>query len=213
MKKISFVFLWLLTACSSAVIVDGCPKITTLREASRQYVNNGNYDALQITLSGHDSYCYTQGANGQRYMVITPYFKIRRLEETSINAADVTFYVKTVGKGNYIGTKVYPQSLSLSPDTREQIVKGKSVSLRIAQPPYDDFAIETGLALSDYAKAKTNQMFDIDYRYLSNQELNAVDEPITQEFLEIGANEKVVYCEKTGKPMVVKKSFKSSPCN
>ena len=213
MKRFGLIFGLLLTACSSVVMPDGCPQITTLREYSKQYINNGNYDAFQISLSGHDSYCYTEDTTGQRYMVITPYFRVRRLEDSTVNSLDTSFYVKTTGKGNYLGTKVYQQSLTISPQAKEEIIKGKKVSLRIAPVPYDDFGIETGIYLSEYAKAKSGKMFDIDYKYLSEEDLGKFDEPIVEEYLEIDPDEKVVYCEKNGKPKVVKKGAITQPCN
>lgn len=213
MKKFYLIFSLLLASCSSVVPPEGCPQITTPREHSKQYINNGSYDAFQITLSGHDSYCYTQSTTGQRYMVITPYFRVRRLEDSAVNSVDTSFYVKTIGKGNYIGTKAYSQSLTISPQEKEATIKGKSVSLRIAPLPYEDFSIETGLNLSEYAQAKSGQMFDIDYKYLSKQDLDALDDPIREEFLEIGSDETIVYCEKTGKPKVVKKGSVTQPCN
>lgn len=213
MKKTILFFLTFLSSCSAGVTIDGCPVVSTLRENTRQFINLGNYDAFQITLSGNDSYCYTETSTNQRYMVITPYFKVKRLEDSSVNSVDTAFYVKTLGSSAYIGTKTYQQSLYLPSHTTEQTIKGKPISLRIAQPPYDNFSIEIGLALSDYALSKSKRMFDINYQYLSPDDLNAIEEPVNQEYLEIGPDEKIVYCEKTGKPVVVKKGITSTPCN
>ncbi len=213
MKRITACFLlMLLAACSTSTTPEGCPVITTPRENTRQYINNGSYDAFQITLSGNENYCYTDSSNNQRYAVITPIFKIRRLEDSPDNSVDVAFYVKTFGKGNYINERIFHQSLRISDGKIEQTVTGKTIKVRVASPPYDDFSLEMGLKLSDYAGAKAKSMFDIDYKYLSEQDLAAMAEP-EEKTLEIAPDETVVYCPTKNQPVVVKKNNKSNPCN
>lgn len=212
MKKISCFLLILLTACSTLSVQDGCPVISTPREATRQYITNGNYDAFQVILSGNENYCYTDSSTNQRYAVITPIFKIRRLEDSPDNSVDVAFYIKTSGKENYISKRVIPQVLSVPSDKIEQTVRGKSVKVRIAQPPYEQFSLELGLNLSDYAKAKAKSMFDIDYKYFSEEDLFLMAEP-EEKILEIAPDETVVYCPSKKEPVVVKKNRASTPCN
>lgn len=212
MKKISLFLLAFICACSNSPQYDGCPDIAIPREVTSQYINNGNYDAFQIILSGNENYCYTDPTTNQRYAVITPIFRIRRMEDSSDSAIDTSFYVKTVGSGQYIGRQNYHQSLRIPLDEKEQIVSGKPVKIRVAQLPYDDFSIEMGLNLSEFAAAKSKSMFDINYKYLSDDDLENMDKP-NEELLEIGDDETVVYCPSRQKPMVVKKNQTSNPCN
>ena len=213
MKKISLFLCGLLGACSSATGPDLCPIIDVPRETARQYITNNNYDAFQITIAGNENYCYTDAKTNQRYAVITPVFRVKRLEESTDSAIDVAFYINTSGQGNYMGKQVYPQFLRLPVGVQEQNIKGKTVKVRIAQPPYDGFKMELGFNLSDYALGKSKSMFDIDYKYLSDEELNANPETINNKYLEIAPDEKVVYCEKSGQPIVVKKGVVSYPCD
>lgn len=213
MKRITACFLlMLLTSCSTSTTPEGCPIITTPRENTRQYINNGSYDAFQITLSGNENYCYTDSSTNQRYAVITPIFKIRRLEDSPDNSVDIVFYVKTSGKGNYINERIFHQSLHIPDGKIEQTINGKTIKVRVALPPYDDFSLEMGLKLSDYASAKAKSMFDIDYKYLSEQDLADMAEP-EEKTLEIAPDETVVYCPAKNQPVVVKKNNKSNPCN
>ena len=94
----------------------------------------------------------------------------------------------------------------------EQTINGKTIKVRVALPPYDDFSLEMGLKLSDYASAKAKSMFDIDYKYLSEQDLTDMAEP-EEKTLEIAPDETVVYCPAKNQPVVVKKNNKSNPCN
>ena len=212
MKKSALVLLVFLASCSSSVEPDRCPVITTPREATRQYISNANYDAFQINLAGNENYCYTDSADGQRYAVITPIFQVRRLEDSPDSAVDISFYIKTLGGGEYIGKRVYFQSLRIPVGVKEQTVKGKVVKVRVKRPPYDNFSLEMGLNLSDYAGAKSKSMFDINYKYFSDEDLDKMYEP-DEELLEIGPDETVVYCPSRQKPVVVKKNQTSNPCN
>lgn len=211
MKKFILITL-LLSACSSGIVPDGCPVITTPRDTTRQYITNANYDAFQINLAGNENYCYTDSADGQRYAVITPVFQVRRLEDSPDSAIDTSFYVKTNGAGEYMGKQTYFQSLRIPVGVKEQIIKGKSVKVRIKQPPYDNFFLEMGMNLSDYAGSKSKRMFDINYKYFSDEDLADMEDP-KEELLEIGEDETVVYCPSRQKPIVVKKNQTSNPCN
>lgn len=211
MKKSALFLLMFLASCSTSVVPDGCPVIATPREATRQYISNANYDAFQINLVGNENYCYTDSSTNQRYAVITPIFQLRRLEDSSDRRVDTSFYVKTLGKGEYIGKQVHHQSLQIPLGVKEQTIKGNPVKLRVAQPPYDDFSLELGLNLSDYALSKSKGMFDINYKYFSDEDLANMEEP-EEKLLEINPDEKVVYCPSRKQPIVVKKNS-TNPCN
>lgn len=214
MKK--SIFCWaicVLSACSSDVKVQNCPEVNIPREAARQYISAANYDAFQVILSGKESYCYTDETSKQRYSVITPIFRVRRMEDSSVSVVNTSFYIKPIGEGNFLGKQVKSQMLKIPVEQKEQIVKGNSIKMRIPQPPYDNFSIELGLNLSGYADAKAKSMFDIYYKYLSSEELNAQEEKINTEFLEIGPDERIVFCEQNGKPVVVKKGSNHKNCD
>jgi len=203
----------IIASCSSDVKTPDCPRINIPRETARQYISDLGFDALQVSLNGSESYCYTDDVNSRRYVVITPIFKIRRMEDSSINAINTSFYVQPQGVGSYSAKQVREQSLQIPQNVREHTVKGKPIKLHIKQPPYNDLSINLGLNLSDFASAKSKTMFDIDYKYLSADDLAAFDEKIDMEYLEIGPDEKVVFCEQNGRPVVVKKGANSKPCD
>ncbi|MBQ9235992.1 MAG: hypothetical protein IJ184_05975 [Alphaproteobacteria bacterium] len=214
-KTILTLILMLVCACHGGGYGESCPKIEINRDKSRMFVNNGNFDALQINLVGFTSYCYADEKTRQYYAVITPQFKLRRMEDSTLSSVDVPFYIsaKDMGKG-IIGDGRYQQTLRIPLEKKEVSLPARSITRRIAPPPYGNEAIELGLDLSEYAYAKSKSMYDIDYKYLSQEDLaDVIQLPPERVFLEIGPDEKVVYCEKSGRPIVVKKGVISAPCN
>lgn len=212
MKKIFLSLVALsLAACSSRQAQPDCPIIDILRENTRIYQSDNISDKFQINLSGYDAYCYTNVHNKRRYAVIAPVFKIRRLENSPISSLDVDFYVKTKGHSqDYLGEQVYNQQLHIDNTAREQTVKGKEISIRIAPQPYDGFRLELGLKGSSEQQKKAKKMFDIDYRYFTQEELDAQnDKAIENVYLEVFSDEKVIYSDQDKKPEVVKKNSKT----
>ena len=56
-------------------------------------------------------------------------------------------------------------------------------------------------------------MFDIDYRYLSAEEIAAQsEEKIKKVYLEVAADEEVIYSEIDKEPLVVKKNRPKNDC-
>ncbi len=217
MIKNIFVFcliFYILSACTTNDIkIQNCPSVNIPRDVTRQYISAANFDAFQITLSGKESYCYTDEISSQRYAVITPIFRVRRLEDSPDSVINTSVYIKPIGEKKYLDKQVKAQTLRIPVDQKEQTIKGNPIKLRIPQPPYDDFSIEMGLNLSDYAYSKSKSMFDIDYKYLSDEDLNAHEEKINMEFLEIGPDERVVFCKQEGRPVVVKKGSDYKNCD
>ena len=166
-------FVCLLSACS---YVDSseyeCPKISIPRETTRSYQNNGQFDEFQINLVGFESFCYTEPVTNRRYASITPTFKVRRLEASSVSSIDTSFYIKTsINAEDYLGIRNYNQVLNIPTSSKEVIVTGKQTITRIPTQPYNNFEIYIGMTMNNEAFSKANKKFDIDYRYLSEDEL------------------------------------------
>lgn len=221
MKK--FLICLLLTAAGGCSLMPSaetgfaegnCPPISIPRETARLYQNNGRFDEFQVNLVGYEGYCYVNPADNRRYAEITPIFKVRRLEDSSVTSLDADFYVKTsINAEDYLGIRKFSQPLDIPRSVKERTVKGRTTRTRIAEPPYEGFAIMLGMSLTEAEKAKAGKMFDIDYRYLSAAELAAQNEPETETvYLEVGPDEEVVYSEAEAKPVVVKKGQLKSPC-
>lgn len=173
MKYACLVGLMLLAVSCSPIPSDEsvCPNIVLPRQTARQYQDNGRSDKFQINLTGFESYCYTDEKTNHRYAKITPIFKVRRMEASNTTRLDVSFFVKTsLNAKNYLGRRDYFQTLQIAEDAREDTVKGRSTVTRIINPPYGDFFIELGMSLSPGEEQKAKSMFDIDYRYLTDEE-------------------------------------------
>lgn len=218
MKRVlKYFFLVFLTACSSAPDnANECPLISISRETSRSFYQDNQADKFQINLIGFEGYCYTEPSNNRRYALITPIFKVRRLESSSITSLDVDFYVKTsINAVDYLGFRKFSQTLNIPSNTKEITITGRQTKTRISMPPYDGFDIKLGLSLTDAEKQKAKKMLDVDYWYLSEEELSQTDEVLIDTiYLEIAPDEEVIYSEIDKKPVVVKKNRpKSNSCN
>lgn len=188
-----------------------CPQISIPRESAKIFQNDGTADKFQIILAGYEGYCYTEPADNRRYSMITPIFKVRRLEASSVTAIDVDFYVKTsVNAENYLGIRKFSQTLNIPQSAKEITIKGRPTKTRISNPPYKIFSIELGLALTEAEKAKAKKMLDINYEYLPKEEVE--DTAIETIYLEIAPDEEIIYSKTDSKPLVAKKNRKKSNC-
>ena len=215
MKRFFIFFILLMNACSTKSLPESdCPLIDIPRETARLYQNDQISDKFQVNITGYEAYCYTDDLKKRRYAVIAPIFKVRRLEDSNTGSLEGSFYVKTSGaKDDFIGSQNYRQQFVIAPDAKEQTVKGVQTTTRIPFPPYKDFSISLGFAMSSTQGSRAKKMFDIDYKYLNEEEIAAQSEPaIEKVYLEVRSDEEVVYSESSGKPSVVKKNRNKNKC-
>ena len=201
------VLLFLSGCFSSSSSQYDCPDININKDDSRLFISDTVSDKFQVNLSGFEAFCYTEPSTNRRYASIAPLFRVNRLEKSSTSGLDVNFYIKTSQNAeNYIGKRSFNQVLNIPQNVREITIKGKPTITRISMPPYDNFTIALGLDLSQNQKAKTNKTFDIEYRYLTEQEIaKANNQTIENVYLEIAPDEEVVLSSVSGEPVVVKK--------
>lgn len=209
----SFFSLLMLLSCSSFNGDDySCPSIFIPRETSRIYKNSGSFDSFQVNVVGFNAYCYTETANNRRYAVISPVFKVRRLESSQTTNLDIDFYIKTsINDKDYIGKNIFNQVLNIPVDAKENVVVGKETRTRIMNQPYQNFHLDIGMVLEGDALDKSKRMFDIDYKYLSTEEIND-DKEIKNVYLEVETDEEVIYSDIDSKPKVVKKNYTQNNC-
>lgn len=212
-QMLLFIFLLFAASCSTTT-EEPCPEIFIPRETTRLYQNNGRFDEFQINLVGTESFCYTNPSNNRRYAAITPIFRIRRLENSRTTNIDADFYVKTsINSEDYIGTRRFSQTLTIPQNEKEITVKGRQTINRIANPPYDKFTISVGMVMSEGAKSKAKGMFDINYRYLTEEDIaEAEKSAVDTVYLEVGTDEEVIYSDYDKKPVVVKKDRPKNNC-
>ncbi len=186
MKRFFILFILpLIFSCSNYSYTEyDCPSIIISRNDARLYKNDGFVDKFQINMVGVESFCYTKA--GKRFAEIVPIIKIRRLEQSSTNRVDFSFYVKTSKNAeDYLGKRVYQQSATISPLKNEETFKGKTTVTRIPMPPYNDFKIYLGFEMTLQEMNKSKQMLDIDYRYLSEEEIAEHNRQINTVYQEI----------------------------
>ena len=215
MKKIiACLSVCALSSCSSInAEIYRCPKIIVPQETTRLYQSE-TVDKFQINIVGHESYCYQNEADHRYYASIAPIFEVRRLEDSDTTNVDANFYVKTsINELNYIGRRTFIQTLNIPQDVKELRITGKPSVTRISNPPYNDFEIYLGLDLDAQKMSKAKKMFNIDHRYLSEDDLRELSEQdIKNVTLELAPDEEIIYSEETGKPVVVKKNSSSDCC-
>ena len=107
----------------------------------------------------------------------------------------------------------YNQVLNIPTSSKEVIVTGKQTITRIPTQPYNNFEIYIGMTMNNEALSKANKKFDIDYRYLSEDELAKQNDALIENvYLEVRDDEEVVYSEFDKKPIVVKKDRPQNNC-
>lgn len=215
MKKIIiFVLFVLISACSSKPTEKyTCPQIIIPRATTRTYQNDIT-DKFQINMVGHETYCYQEESDKRYYAVITPIFQVRRLEPSDTTNVDADYYVKTsINDIDYIGKRSFSQTLNIPSDAKEVKVKGRPSINRISNPPYQKFKIYLGMDLDGSRMAKSKKMFDIDYIYLSEEEIKSKSEKAMENVtLEVLPDEEIIYSEELQKPIVVKKNRLKNEC-
>ena len=216
MKKIiACLSLILLSSCSPINVENYmCPKIIVPRDTTRSYQTEFT-DKFQINIVGYESYCYKNEADNRYYASITPIFNLRRLEKSDITSVDADFYIKTsVNELNYIGRRLFIQTLNIPEDVKEIKVTGRPTVTRISNPPYKNFEIYLGLDLNNNQMKKAKKMFNLDHRYLSDEDIeNLSKQDVETINLELEEDEEIIYSDKIGNPMVVKKNNSSDCCN
>ena len=207
-------YMLALSACAQAPEEVGCPTINIPDETSKVFSGNGRTNDFQIKLVGVDRYCYTEPTSNRRYAVVTPLFKVRRLRESSRSVFDVVSYLRTSPAApDYMGTYTANQTFSMPAGQTEATLRGKATSARIPMPPYGDFYLDTGLVLSAADVKANKKMYDIDYKFVTQKELDEAAAPqIKNVYLEVGADEEVIYSETENKPLVVKKNRPKNNC-
>ena len=213
-KIISCLFVLIVSSCSSINAEHHmCPTIIIPRATTRSYQNEIT-DKFQINIVGHESYCFKNEADNRYYASIAPIFEVRRLEDSDTTNVDANFYVKTsVNELNYIGRRSFIQTLNIPEDVQELRITGRPSITRISNPPYKKFKIYLGMDLSNQRLAKAKQMFNINHRYLSEEDINNLNEKSYDTVsLELEEDEEIIYSKETGKPIVVKKNRSSDCC-
>ena len=86
---------------------------------------------------------------------------------------------------DYLGKRVYQQAVTIPALQKEETFKGVTTTTRIPMPPYGNFEIYLGFEMSPQENNKTKQMLDIDYRYLTSEEIAEHNRQINTVYQEI----------------------------
>lgn len=137
-----------------------------------------NYrDNFRVELTGYEGYCYVVEGTSRRYAVITPQFRLTRLQDSADTAVDFSFYTNIEqGPPEFVGKRSYFARGKLDVDDKETTFSGRPVKVKI---PVDQDDIEILLGLDVSAEeAKYNQRtFDTRSRERGRRKDGIVETP------------------------------------
>ncbi|MBE6458419.1 MAG: hypothetical protein IJW72_06080 [Alphaproteobacteria bacterium] len=206
--------LLLLSACASSHREADymCPNVRIPRDTAYVTQQSSYSEEVQIEIVGYEGYCVTANTIDRRYAVIKPLFKIRRLKEGQDTRIDFSYYTKTIqGPPEFLGLRKYFASVDIPHDVAEKEFSGGEVKVRIPIQGYNDFAILLGMDVSAAEYDYNQKTFDIEYRYLTEEEIHQYNKTVTPKIIEVEKAPDVQYIPL--KPLPTKQdSPKKSDC-
>lgn len=163
-----------------------CPNVKIPRTTA--YVTQKAYysEEVQIEVIGYEGYCITANTVDRRFAVIKPLFKVRRLKEGHDTRVDFSYFTETVkGPPEFLGRRNYFASVDIPRDMTEKQFSGGPVKVRVPQQGYNDFTILLGMDVSAAEHDYNQKTFDIEYRYLTEDEVRQYNTPVTPRVIEV----------------------------
>ncbi|MBR6409682.1 MAG: hypothetical protein IKS23_05550 [Alphaproteobacteria bacterium] len=134
--------------------LDSCPKVQ-INEQDRAIIQKAaGYDLFKIEVVGYDGHCYYDERVSKVKAVVSPRFKITRLDDTSVEDVHFSYYIETAeGPTRFLGKKTYFAEVKLPKGGKEAFHTPKPGELSIPAEG-DEVDILVGLyairADSDY---------------------------------------------------------------
>lgn len=130
-----------------------CPRV--VMPADKAYMTQIMHyaDNFRIELTGYEGYCYTESDVARRYAVITPQFRVTRLNDNDETAVDFEYFTEIVqGPPEFLGKQTYFASAQIGKNVTSVMTSGRPVKVKI---PLDNDDIEVVLGLNVSAAADT----------------------------------------------------------
>lgn len=180
--------LLLLSSCASSYKEADymCPQVKIPR-ATAYVTQKASYsEEVQIEIIGYEGYCITADSVNRRFAVIRPLFKARRLKEGHDTRADFSYFTETIkGPPEFLGRRRYFASVDIPRGDAEKEFAGGEVKVRIPSQGYNDFTILLGMEASPAERAYNQKTFDIEYRYLTEDEIRQYNAPVIPRVIEV----------------------------
>lgn len=171
-----------------------CPNVKIPRSTAYVTQKAAYAEEVRIELIGFEGYCLNANTVSRRYAAIKPLFKIRRLREGYDTHVDFSYFTETIkGPPEFLGRKRHFASVDIPRDVTEKQFAGREVRVRIPTEGYNDFAILLGMDVSAAEYDANQKSFDIDYRYLSADELREYQTPVVPRVVEVDEAPAVQY--------------------
>lgn len=204
----------LLSSCASSYSEADymCPNVKIPRTTAYVTQKASYSEEVQIEVIGYEGYCINANTVDRRFAVIKPLFKIRRLKEGYDTRVDFSYFTETVkGPPEFIGRRNYFASVDIPRDVTEKQFSGSAVKVRVPQQGYNDFTILLGMDVSDAEHDYNQKTFDIEYRYLTEDEVREYNAPVVPRVVEVDKAPEVQFIPR--KPLPVQQApQKKSGC-
>ena len=154
----SILLLPLVVACGThndGDLLVACPKVKIRTEDKAIIQTAGGQDLFKIEMIGYNGHCYFDEHILKDKAVVTPKFKITRLEDTNVEDVHFSYYVETAeGPSKFLGKKTYFAEVRMPKGSYESYYTPNSGELSFA-PGVNDFDMYAGMyavkADSEYA--------------------------------------------------------------
>lgn len=173
MKRLICLLSIFLAGCQNSKVIsypiegELCPQVQILRDEAylTQYV--GYKETFQISISGHQGYCYYDNDVERYRAVIRPIFTIKRLTPSKESDVRFSYYTETVkGPPQYLGKKTYHLMVHIPPQKQEITYMAPETKVFIPQKMIKDYDVNLGLWISPNEAAYNKKTFDINYHYV-----------------------------------------------
>lgn len=123
--KILMIMTAFLASCSQVDYyepesLDSCPKVQI--DSSNQSIiqKAGGYNLFKIEVVGYDGHCYYDERVKKVKAVVSPRFRVTRLDDTSVEDVHFSYYIETAeGPARFLGKKTYFTEVKLPKGGKE----------------------------------------------------------------------------------------------
>ena len=123
-----------------------CPKLHIRRADAKIVQKQGKEPVFEIEAEGYSGYCYYSTVVEKQRAVITPKFKIVRLNNKDITDVHFSYYLETAeGPKEYLGRKTYFAEVSMPVGVKEISYTADIAELTIPNPGIYDLDVYFGL--------------------------------------------------------------------
>ncbi len=183
-KYVLLSLICVLASCVSSVRQEDfrCPRVVMPAEKAYMTQIVHYADNFRIELTGYEGYCYIESDVARRYAVITPQFRVTRLNDNDETTVDFEYFTEIVqGPPEFVGKQRYFASAQIGKDVSSVMTYGRPVKVKIPLDN-DDIEVILGLDISAASDDYNRSTFaPVSENSFQPAELQAVSKPVPTE--------------------------------